>query len=68
MQQALFSPIIHTRYYSHQIEGAMHGFVPHMNKRFEDIIKNRDRQDVASIVVCNNQFGNNGHIRHINFT
>lgn len=49
MQQALFTPIIHTRYYSHQIEGAMHGFVPHMNKRFEDIIKTEiDKTSPAS--------------------
>lgn len=49
MQQALFPPIIHTRYYSHQIEGGMHGFVPHMNKRFEDIIKTEiDKTSPAS--------------------
>lgn len=49
MQQALFPPVIHTRYYSHQIEGAMRGFVPHMNKRFEDIIKTElDKTSPAS--------------------
>lgn len=60
-------------YYSHQIL-----FTPDRRsdawlcstyeQAFRGHHKNRDRQDVASIVVCNNQFGNNGHIRHINFT